>query len=172
MFVKLSSGDCHRTLLMITQHCFRWWLGAVRHQAITWAIVDPDLSEVMRLTIVVLNFFNKPFKYNFYTLKCCWLLKFIPKKTRISTQHTVNIVAADDLMTQGTRASAVMVLTSGIPTVQGSCLTHRDRNKRTAILQTFSNAFSWWLLYFDSNVTEFCFWGSSWQLMYIGFNLQ
>ena len=30
-------------LLMISQHWFRWWLGAVRQQAITWANVDPDL---------------------------------------------------------------------------------------------------------------------------------
>ena len=40
---KLPSDECHKTLLMISQHWFRWWLGAVRQQAITWANVDPDL---------------------------------------------------------------------------------------------------------------------------------
>ena len=35
---------------MISQHWFRWWLGAVRQQAITWAAnVDPDLYHHMAL---------------------------------------------------------------------------------------------------------------------------
>ena len=33
--------------LMISQHWFRWWLGAVRQQVITWANVDPDLCRHM-----------------------------------------------------------------------------------------------------------------------------
>ena len=32
---------------MISQHWFRWWIGAVRHRAITWANVDPDLCHQM-----------------------------------------------------------------------------------------------------------------------------
>ena len=40
--VKLPSGECHWTLLMTTQHWFRWWLGAIRQEAITWANVNPD----------------------------------------------------------------------------------------------------------------------------------
>ena len=32
---------------MISQHWFRWWLGANRQQAITWANVDPDLCRQM-----------------------------------------------------------------------------------------------------------------------------
>ena len=40
--VKLSSDECHRILLMIREHWFKQWPGAVRHQAITWANVDPD----------------------------------------------------------------------------------------------------------------------------------
>ena len=32
---------------MISQHWFRWWLGAVRQQAITWASVDADLCRQM-----------------------------------------------------------------------------------------------------------------------------
>ena len=29
--VKLLSGECPRTSVMISQHWFRWWLSAVRH---------------------------------------------------------------------------------------------------------------------------------------------
>ena len=41
--VKLPSNECHWTLLMISQHWFRKWLGAVQHQVITSDNVDPDL---------------------------------------------------------------------------------------------------------------------------------
>ena len=60
--LKLSCYECHCTLLMISQHRFRWWLGAVRQQAITWANVDPYLCRHMaslghnELTI---NFINQ-----------------------------------------------------------------------------------------------------------------
>ena len=33
--------------LMMSQHWSRWWLGAIRHQAMTWANVDPDLYHHM-----------------------------------------------------------------------------------------------------------------------------
>ena len=42
-----SSDEWYRNLLMISQHWFRYWLGAVRQQAITWANVDPDLCRRM-----------------------------------------------------------------------------------------------------------------------------
>ena len=45
LLMMMSSDECHRTLLMISQHCFRWWLGAVRQQAITWTSVDQDLKR-------------------------------------------------------------------------------------------------------------------------------
>ena len=45
--MKLPSDECHWTLLMTSQHWVRQWLGAVRHQAITWANVDPDLCHHM-----------------------------------------------------------------------------------------------------------------------------
>ena len=45
-FVKLSSNECHWAL-MISQHWFRSWLGAVRQQAITWANVDSDQRHHM-----------------------------------------------------------------------------------------------------------------------------
>ena len=45
--VKLPLDKCHLTLPMISQHWFRWWLGGVRQQAITWASVDPDICSHM-----------------------------------------------------------------------------------------------------------------------------
>ena len=41
--VKLLSGEGHQTPLMKNEHHLRWWLGAIRQQAITWANDDPDL---------------------------------------------------------------------------------------------------------------------------------
>ena len=46
--VKLPSDECNWILPMISQHWFRWWLGAVRQQAITWVNVDPDLCRHIR----------------------------------------------------------------------------------------------------------------------------
>ena len=52
---EIASGKCLITPLIMSQHWFRWWLGAVRQQAITWTNVDPDLcrhighNELMRL---------------------------------------------------------------------------------------------------------------------------
>ena len=40
-------GEYHNNLLIISQHWFREWLGAVRQQAITWANVDLDLCRHM-----------------------------------------------------------------------------------------------------------------------------
>ena len=45
--VGLSLDESHWTELMLRQHWFRYWLGAVRQQAITWANVDPDLCRHM-----------------------------------------------------------------------------------------------------------------------------
>ena len=45
--MKLPSDECHWTLLMISHNWFRYWLGAVRQHAITWAKVDPDLCRQM-----------------------------------------------------------------------------------------------------------------------------
>ena len=41
IFCEIASNECHRTMLMITQHWFRSWLGAIRQQAITWGNIDP-----------------------------------------------------------------------------------------------------------------------------------
>ena len=45
--VKLPWGECHKTSLIRSQHWFRWWLGAVRQQTITWANVDQDSWRLM-----------------------------------------------------------------------------------------------------------------------------
>ena len=43
--VKLSSDECHKIPLVISQHGFRYWLGAIRQQAISWASVDLHLCR-------------------------------------------------------------------------------------------------------------------------------
>ena len=48
-FMIMPSGECHITLLTMSQHWFRWWPGAVRQQAITWANVDPHPCRHMTL---------------------------------------------------------------------------------------------------------------------------
>ena len=45
--VHLALGYWHSTLLVISQHKFKLWLGAIRQQAITWANVDADLCYHM-----------------------------------------------------------------------------------------------------------------------------
>ena len=43
----MPSDECHMTLLMISQHWFRWWLGAIRQQATIWANVDSVPCRLM-----------------------------------------------------------------------------------------------------------------------------
>ena len=43
--VKLLSIECSWTLLKMSQRWFRYWLSAVRQQAITWDYVDPGLCR-------------------------------------------------------------------------------------------------------------------------------
>ena len=45
--IIITSDECHRTLLMMSQHWFRQWPGADRQQAITWANVDSDRCCLM-----------------------------------------------------------------------------------------------------------------------------
>ena len=45
--MKLLPGEHHQKPLMRSQHWFRKWLGAIRHQAITWTNVEPDLYSHM-----------------------------------------------------------------------------------------------------------------------------
>ena len=47
LLVKSPWDEFLWTLLMIRQHGFRQWLGAVRQQAVTWANLAPDLSQYM-----------------------------------------------------------------------------------------------------------------------------
>ena len=41
--MKMSSGECHKTSLKISRHWFRYCVGAVRQQAITWTNVKQVL---------------------------------------------------------------------------------------------------------------------------------
>ena len=43
----MPSDECHRTLMMIRQYWFRYRLGAVRQQVITWANVDSVPCRLM-----------------------------------------------------------------------------------------------------------------------------
>ena len=45
--MKLPSVESSKTQLIFSQHRFRYWLGAVRQQAISGAYVDPDLCRLM-----------------------------------------------------------------------------------------------------------------------------
>ena len=45
--MKLASGGCYRASPMTCKNCFRWWFVAIKHQAIAWANVDPDLYPHM-----------------------------------------------------------------------------------------------------------------------------
>ena len=45
--VELPWVNCRWASLMISQHWFRWWLGVVRQQAITWVNVDLVLCHHM-----------------------------------------------------------------------------------------------------------------------------
>ena len=42
---ELPSDECHWTLQMMSQGWFRWWLGAIKHKAITWTTVDSYLRQ-------------------------------------------------------------------------------------------------------------------------------
>ena len=110
---------------MISQHCFRQWLGAVRHQAITWANVDPDLCRCLvslghneLINLCVLKGFEKIWRYiSMVSITCqnlggarIWNVSSMMSRSSLS--YIVNAMAADDLVTEGARASTAMVLTS------------------------------------------------------------
>ena len=91
--VKLLSDECHRTSLMINQHRFRLWFGAIRHQTITWANVDPDLcchmaslshNELIKNTLNITQFGATTRKY--------WIL-FGCNSCRISC-HTISVAVS------------------------------------------------------------------------------
>ena len=65
--VNLHPVDYHRTSFMTTQHWFRWWLGSIRHQIITWTNVHQALcchmaslgvNELMAITSKVSNYYE------------------------------------------------------------------------------------------------------------------
>ena len=67
----LSRGVCHTTSLMISQHWFTSWLGAVKQQTITWTNVDhvlccycftkPLWNKISLIKLVLISvMFNRP----------------------------------------------------------------------------------------------------------------
>ena len=85
MIVKLPSDECHWTLLMISQHWLRWWLGAVRQQAITWANFDPDLSHHMASL--------GPNELKFTSTACEITLRWMPQNTLDNKSTLVEVMA-------------------------------------------------------------------------------
>ena len=81
--VILPSDECHWTLLMISQHWFRWWLDAVRQQAITWTNVDVDpwchIASIgnNELNLCILYMYNMSHIFTHgYLVHCSTLVKF------------------------------------------------------------------------------------------------
>ena len=73
--VKLPSGDCLWGSLMMSQHWFRLWFGAVRQQTITWANVDTDLCRHMAsLGPNELKFWLCCDEFSQFEGQCCILL--------------------------------------------------------------------------------------------------
>ena len=70
---SLAPGEYSKTSLMISQDWFRWWLGAVKQQAITWANVDTDLCCYMPL--LHLNGLRNGVVYLLYA---CIIISFVP----------------------------------------------------------------------------------------------
>ena len=82
LLVIMPSYECHTTLLMISQYWISYWLGAIRHQANTWASVVPVLYCHMaslghnELRYVYSYFPSYQFDYNenlHIQIQMCWL---------------------------------------------------------------------------------------------------
>ena len=61
---KRPSDEHHRTSLTISQHWFRWWLDAIRQQAINWAKADQDIYPISLYMAslnhkLLMNYFEK-----------------------------------------------------------------------------------------------------------------
>ena len=46
--VKLPSGECHKTSLIISEHCFQKYHGVIMQQVITWTNVDTIKSILIK----------------------------------------------------------------------------------------------------------------------------
>ena len=110
--LKLPLGKCDYTLLMISQYWLRQWLGAVRHQAITWLDVDQILwCHVVSLGHNKLNFNLLRTHRNTFALSIVsqhldhidgiGCLNPSSWKTQTPLSYLVNTMSADDLAMQG-----------------------------------------------------------------------
>ena len=82
MHLKMSSGKCQPFCFPITSpHWFRWWLGAIKHQAITLMNVDPNLcchmASLGHNELICLfrsyHFSSSSFNHTTNCLALCWV---------------------------------------------------------------------------------------------------
>ena len=76
LLMIMPSAECHVASLKISQHWLRWWLGAVRHQAITWANVDPELCHYMA-SLDHNELMHMIYDKHYANLKCRWYHEWI-----------------------------------------------------------------------------------------------
>ena len=140
--MKLASDECHNTSLMICLHWFRWWLGAVRQQAITWAYVDPNICHYL-VSLGHNELTNAVFDCHVTRCQYCTVLRCItsqpiPNATRVNHWQKIGNV----------RTKLVSCISCTV------FLTHWGQGKMTDILSvTFSNAF-FKQNYFHNNQNE------------------
>ena len=92
--------------MMISLHCFRWWLGAVRHQAITWTNVDQVLWHQLVLLghneLKTLQACRRQTKRKIFSIFALLVIKDSMATTHtqckhiINPSHTGNIIVCDN----------------------------------------------------------------------------
>ena len=117
--LKLPRDECHGTLLMVSQHWFRLWLGAVRQQAITWTNVDPDLCHHMVHVLLGHN-----------DLSCIKVIN-----TNILLPFN-SLWSRDTLWYNGSRSTLVQVMACFI-SLPEQMLTYSQRSSMALILLTY-----------------------------------
>ena len=80
----------HWTLVIISQHWLRWWLGAVRQQAITWTIVDLDPCQHM-------------VSLSHNELNCKFLWDFRRNYNKLPQENLLNIIFSEKAPEKGWR---------------------------------------------------------------------
>ena len=93
----MPSDECHGTSPIISQHWFRYWLGAVRQQAINWANVDPDLCRLIASLslndfIFVGKMLGKVLKKTSHYLNQYWFISNMTQRTSISNSEMAHFV--------------------------------------------------------------------------------
>ena len=130
--VKSLSSECHRNSLMRRQHWLRWWLGAIRQLAITWANVDQDIC--CHMVVIALVFLDGAL----CSLWLCFNIKVLLIRTILSWYR---VVFSDDMSWGGWSCEV-------------SCGGHhRQRGKTTTAKRKDHHgvSFGWSSIWFHSN---------------------